>query len=136
MTIPISEANLAAFVEDCLERFDWQWMHIRPARVLRNGREIYETPYTGHKGWLDYLCMRPPRVVVIELKSESGKMTPEQQKWFNLWEQCQKTIFLNDLYIKGKQIKGELNDGTKVLTLPEVYTFRPADRDEILKVLR
>ncbi|HWH76889.1 MAG TPA: hypothetical protein VNT76_05935 [Candidatus Binatus sp.] len=40
------------------------------------------------RGWLDLALIRPPRVIFMELKSEDGKLTPEQKKLLNLLEKC------------------------------------------------
>lgn len=100
----LSEADLARTVEGYLETFHWRWVHIRPGRVLRHGREIYETPYTGHKGLLDYpLVVRPPRLLSFELKSDTGELSPSQQEWYDALKACQ--VFVG----------------------VEVYLWRPAD---------
>ena len=136
MTIPMTEADLASFVEECLTRFGWQWYHPRPGRVRRHGKEIYETAYSGNKGFLDYLALRPPRILIADLKRETGKLTPEQQEWFDLWERCQQTILFEPLNIKRGIASVALKKGQKVLTVPEVYLWRANDRDRILEVLR
>jgi hypothetical protein len=107
----VTETQFAKTVEDLLNLYHWHWIHLRPARVLRNGIEIYETAYSGHKGFLDYLAIRPPRIVVAEIKGFNGKMTDEQQEWFDLWKQYE--------------------DCAEV----EVYLWRPGDFLEINKVL-
>lgn len=137
----MTEADLASFVEDLLTRFGWHWVHFRPGRVMRRGKEVYETPYTGNKGFLDYICLRPPRVVVIELKSETGKMTPEQQEWFDLWEQCYKTLLTTLQEIERQVILTPFQlKPTIIVLLPEIYLFRPSDSEtnggKILEVLR
>ena len=135
----VSEKDFSRQVEDLLKIYHWQWIHIRPARVLRHGREIYETPYSGHKGFLDYLCLRPPRIVVFELKNEQAEMTTDQQEWFLLWEQCQRTIIIQPLKIKGNTVNMKFSGKTEILTLPEVYLWRPSDIEpnggKILEIL-
>jgi hypothetical protein len=111
----ITETQFASTVEGLLNLYHWHWIHLRPARVLRNGIEIYETPYSGMKGFMDYLAIRPPRIVVAEIKGFNGKLTDEQQEWFDLWTQCQ-------------LVENQWN--------VEVYLWRPGDFLEINKVLQ
>jgi len=108
----ISETAFAYNVEDALRQLGWQFYHPRPARVKRHGRETYETPYSGHKGWLDYVALKPPRVLVFELKDNRKPMTPEQEEWWQLWEECKKS-----------------NPNI------ELYLWRPRDMDKILELL-
>ena len=140
MTLKISEADLSRTVEGYLDTFHWRWAHIRPARVLRHGKEIYETPYSGHKGLLDYIAVRPPRLLFFELKSENGKLSLEQHGWFEDLEECSRTIIVQPLEIHGNKVDMKLNKKTEILTLPEVYLFYPSDLEpdggKILEVLR
>jgi len=108
MSKGISETAFASQVEALLDIGHWRWMHPRPARVRRHGQDIYETAYSGHKGWLDYLALRPPRILVFELKNDKAKMTPEQVMWFELWK----------------------------MVLNEVYLWRPSQIEEIVECLR
>ena len=136
MTLKISETMFAGQVEDLLSIYRWHWYHPRPARVLRGGKEIYETPYAGQKGFLDYLALRPPRILVVELKDETKEMSPEQSEWFRLWEECQRTIIVQPLKIKGNRVDMKLKETTTILTLPEIYLWRPSDYDQVKEILR
>ena len=113
MSQSITETAFSYNIEDALYKLGWRWMHPRPARVRRHGRDIYETAYSGHKGWLDYFAIRAPRILVFELKDDKANMTPEQEEWFAAWLACQKdNPFL------------------------EVYLWRPKQFCEILEVLK
>ncbi len=137
MTQPkISEGDLASQVESLLNIYHWQWIHIRPARVLRHGKETYETSYSGHKGFLDYLCLRPPRIIVFELKNEKGELTPEQKEWYRLWEECQKVITLGPLDISGAVAALGMINPIPILYLPEVYLWRPSDIETVIEILK
>ena len=114
MTLKITEPQFALTVEDLFIRFGWAYMHIKPAK-LPNEMWVSRMNPEG-KGWLDYTAVRPPRILVCELKDAYSKMTPEQEKWWALWEGCQVTI-----------------DG---ITLPELYLWRPKDFNEIARILR
>lgn len=129
----ISETAFAHNVEEALYTFRWRFMHPRPARVRRHGREIYETAYSGHKGFLDYIALRAPRVLVFELKDAYSKMTPEQEEWFAEWKECVRMITFVGI------VKGQIPVGETELCLHpsiEVYLWRPRDFDKILEVLK
>ncbi|KKL94458.1 hypothetical protein LCGC14_1864440 [marine sediment metagenome] len=111
---PISEADLGTWLEDLLDTYGWLWCHFRPART----KESWRTAITGHKGWLDYTCIRGARFVVIELKSEKGKLSPDQKDWHDAID------LLNRLRIQ----KGYKNPIEK-------YIVRPSDRDFIEQLL-
>ena len=79
----MNEKQFASAIEDLLELYNWAWVHFRPARVMRNGKETYETPYSGHKGFLDYVVAKNGKVLLFEIKGDDGKVSPEQQKWLD-----------------------------------------------------
>lgn len=69
----------------------WKRMHVRPGRVIRDGKEKYETPFKADgKGWPDLFLIHrgTGRIVVAELKSEKGKPTPEQVDWLELFKRA------------------------------------------------
>ena len=99
----MNEAEFATAVEDALERFGWQWCHYRPARTVAGWR----TALSGHKGLHDYIATRDGRLLIFELKSDEGRVSPEQATWH-----C--------------RLK---------LTEAEIYIWRPADWPEIEKAL-
>jgi len=61
------------------------------------------------KGFPDLTIIRVPRLIFAELKTETGKISPEQQKWHDLLNQC---------------------------TSIEAHIWRPAQFDEIVGILR
>ena len=80
----MNEGDFATQIEDLLAIGGWdRWIHMRPGRVRRGGKDIYETAYSGHKGFLDYLAMRTltKETIWFELKGDGGKLTPEQRDW-------------------------------------------------------
>lgn len=107
----ISETAFASQVEDLLNIGSWKWMHIKPS-IMQSGRWA-SSMNEGGKGWLDYLALRPPRVLIFELKDDRTKMTPEQEEWWEFWELC-------------KQENSNL----------ELYLWRPRWIDEVVECLR
>lgn len=59
-------------------------------------------------GFPDLFLVRPPRIVVAELKSSRGRITPAQRAWLDLLARCSGV---------------------------ETYVWRPAGFDEIARVL-
>src|SRR5690606_28778418 len=55
----------------------WKVHHTRPARTDKGWR----TPLQGDAGYPDLTMARRGRVVIAELKSESGRVTREQAAW-------------------------------------------------------
>lgn len=91
----MSEAELQQAVIACAQTYGWTVAHFRPARVVRGGREIYETPVDADgKGFPDLVMVRASvtlspdqsRVIFVELKSEQGKLHPAQRGWGDLLE--------------------------------------------------
>jgi hypothetical protein len=69
----------------------------------------WRTAFTGDKGFLDCVMVRRERLILAELKRDGEEPTAEQRGW------------IHDLYC--------------VCTI-EVYVWRPADWDEIVRILR
>lgn len=79
------ERDFARQVEELLNLYKWRWCHFRPARVKGKGKDGWVTPLSGYSGFPDYVAVRmgePTRLLFIELKSEKGRVTEEQMKWF------------------------------------------------------
>jgi len=107
-------------------------MHPRPARTLHGWR----TAIAGYAGYPDYTAVRPPRVLFIELKDEVKKSTPEQEEWLRLLEECQTNVVLKPLSVNGKEAKLVLGKALPMLTIPEIYLWRPHQIEEIAEILR
>lgn len=82
---------------------------VKAARLL--GWLVYHTWRSTHSapGFPDLVLVRPPRLVFIELKTDTGKVSPDQERWLEQLRQCPGA---------------------------EVYLFRPGDWARIVEVLR
>jgi len=103
----ISEKDFSRQVEDLLNLFGWQWCHFRPARTEHGWR----TALSGHQGFPDYIAVKSSRLLIFELKTEKGKVSPAQQEWLDALS----------------------NVGDKDV---QVYLWRPSDLDTIVEALR
>ncbi len=64
----------------------WRTAHFRPARTSKGWR----TPVSGDgAGFPDIVLCRPPLVLFAELKSERGKLRPEQREWLEILGRCE-----------------------------------------------
>jgi len=94
--LPVTEKHFSQQVVDLAKMLGW--------RVYRTWLSL-----RSPKGFPDLVLLRPPRLVCTELKSEIGKLTPDQEAW------------LADL---------------RLVPGVEVFVWRPHDIEEIARVLR
>jgi len=85
----ISEKSYQAQITDLATLYGWEWRHFHDSRreVRRNGKPIF----IGDKdaeGWPDLVLVRPPEILIIEVKKELGRTTPEQDHWLDLLSSC------------------------------------------------
>ena len=71
----MTEAELQAAIVDVAELAGWLVFHDHDSR--RNPA-----------GLPDLICVKPPRVVFIELKSDTGRVRPEQRTWLDALAEC------------------------------------------------
>lgn len=106
MDVKPSEADFQAVVVEVARLAGWRCAHFRPART-KDGS--WKTPVTADgAGWPDLCLVRPPRIIFAELKSESGKLRPNQTEWL---------------------------DVLRLLPQVEVYLWRPSDWDALVEML-
>lgn len=91
----ITEKQFESQVKDLAKLFGWRYYH--------TWRSIHSPA-----GFPDCVLVRPPRLILAELKSEKGNATPAQWEWLEDLGKC----------------------GT------EVYLWRPSQFDEIALILR
>jgi hypothetical protein len=92
----VTERDLAGYVRDVAAAFGWRRYHTWLAK---------HSP----AGFPDEVLVRPPRLLFAELKSERGKLKPDQEAWL---------------------------EALRAVPSVEVYVWRPADIDAIAEVLR
>ncbi len=74
---PISEAEWQEQFTQLARLLGWRWMHVR--RSLGRGRKWVTA--TNVDGWPDLTLWHPTqqRVMFVELKSETGRLRPDQE---------------------------------------------------------
>ena len=100
----ISEAAFQQRVLEYARLMHWRLAHFRPARTERGWR----TPMAGDPGFPDLVLLRRDRLVFAELKTDSGRLRPEQLQWLESLRR----------------------------TCNEVYVWRPQDWPQIVEALR
>lgn len=77
----MSERELQEAVIDMAHVFGWKVAHFRPAQ---NSRGDWRTPVAADgKGFPDLVMVSAHAIFFIELKSEKGRLTPEQRDWLD-----------------------------------------------------
>jgi hypothetical protein len=75
--LAMSEDNLKARVIDFAKLHGWKVVHYRPAKTAKG----YRTPLEGDKGCPDLIMARDSVIIFAELKSQNGRVSPEQREW-------------------------------------------------------
>jgi len=81
----MTERELLDAVVEIAARLGWLVHHDRPAA---NRRGQWATHIQGDPGFPDLILVRPPRIVVAELKRERGVITPQQRAWLEALASC------------------------------------------------
>ena len=80
----ISESAFGKLVEQCATENGWLWTHTTPLPTPAGRRKVrWITP--SAPGFPDYLMLHPecPTQFVLEIKSRTGTVEPEQRRWLN-----------------------------------------------------
>ena len=91
----MTEKQLQGAVIDAARLLGWRVAHFRPARVMRGGRETYETPVAADgKGFPDLVLVRPPRLIFAEMKAHSGKLSDQQMEWLSALDHTEAEVYI------------------------------------------
>lgn len=101
----ITEKEWSTTVIEIARLNRWLIHHSRPAWV-REGRMV--TALSGHTGLPDLIMVKAPRLVVVELKTQTGQLTEEQRNWLQAFAEV---------------------PGCRA------FVWRPADLDTVWKIL-
>lgn len=83
---PLSEDAFQSRVMDAAKQYGWKAVHYR--KTLKSGgrtnggKAKYTTPVQGDRGGPDLLLAKAGRLpLLVELKTDTGRMSPEQKAW-------------------------------------------------------
>jgi hypothetical protein len=77
----MTEAELQRVIVDAAALGGWRVAHFPPSRSHRGGH-LTAGAYDAVRGWPDLVLIRD-RLIVLELKSARGRVTPEQAAWLD-----------------------------------------------------
>ena len=85
----ISEKVYQGQITDFAEMYGWEWRHFKDSRkAVKSGNKTFLVGDPEAKGWPDLVLIRAPELLIIEVKKELGKVTPEQEHWLGLLDAC------------------------------------------------
>ena len=74
MARAMTEDELLTAISEAATWYGWRWFHIR-----RSDR----AQQMGHSGFPDLILVRGTAMVAVELKTEKGQLTVDQQVWLD-----------------------------------------------------
>lgn len=79
-----TEAQLQEGIITAARRLGWIVHHSRRTTTRRrDGTIVHHTPLSGHPGFPDLVLVRDGRWLVLELKTETGRVSPDQAMWLS-----------------------------------------------------
>lgn len=82
--LALSESAWQSRVIGLARLYGWLCVHMRPARTAKGWR----TPYEGDLGLPDLILARGGRVLLVELKTDTGRTTAQQDAWLTALGEC------------------------------------------------
>jgi hypothetical protein len=79
-----SEREFQREVVQRAKSLGWYIFHALPGQ----GRNKHLTLFIGKRGFPDLVLCRPPRLLFVELKTETGKLSADQQEWLDALSAC------------------------------------------------
>ena len=83
----MTESDWQRTVIDLLQRYKYRRCHFRGG-WSKDGKR-FNTPIQGDAGLPDIIAARLGRVLFIELKTDTGKLSPDQEEWRHELGMCQ-----------------------------------------------
>lgn len=80
----MTEADFLNQIIELAHLYQWRVQHVRPAWSNKGWR----SPIQGDSGFPDLVLMKPPRVILAEVKSNKGRLSPEQRDWVTALDIC------------------------------------------------
>lgn len=90
--LELSEKRLTDSVKRCLMAQGWMSAHFHDSR-----RQVQPGVFVGDsaaKGFPDIVAIRGSRLLIVELKSEKGRLRPEQPEWLDAFSAIGAEVFL------------------------------------------
>lgn len=118
---PWSEAAFQDQITNLADLYGWRWFHAPDnlPRTTRSGRRAVQRV---RPGFPDLVLVRAPELIFAEVKTQVGRVRPEQQEWLEALEVVARRV---------AALTAGSNAAADRAAHVEVYLWRPGDFDEI-----
>jgi hypothetical protein len=89
--VNVTERDFQKRIETTATMFGWSFMHISEStKRVRRGGKYLSVPDPACQGWPDLTLAHPRsgRLLFREVKTDKGKLTPEQEQWLRTLAAC------------------------------------------------
>ena len=87
----MTEAQLQQQIIQLAKLYSWRVAHFRPAMTAKGWR----TPVSADgQGFPDLVLVKRCRLIFAEVKSDKGRVSPEQQEWLDALRKTKNEVYL------------------------------------------
>lgn len=93
----VAESDLQASFVDAARLMGWKHMHVSDSRrMVRKQGQLVMVGDAECKGWPDLFLAHEAtgRILIVEVKRETERLSDEQKVWFRVLEACGLTTFV------------------------------------------
>jgi hypothetical protein len=85
----VTEAQFQRSVIELAQLNGWKVAHFRPAQ---NAKGVWRTPVAADGAGFPDLVLVKDRVIFAELKTDKGRVRPDQKEWLEALDRCATTV--------------------------------------------
>lgn len=89
----MTEAQFQQQIIDLAHLYGWRVAHFRPA-WSKDGQRCMTAVQADGAGWPDLTLVKGSRLIFAEIKSDKGRISPDQQGWLDALQKTRAEVYL------------------------------------------